>query len=550
MPKKIKYLFEPPEPNRIATLVAEIRDVLSGDDIGIFVTDLKTDSVRRYNFLDQVIDRSHRITTGFKDVIDENVTYVGKVDGTKRVFSPLQGVSDRFIGSLVVSVSDDFTLTPAKKYEVEVRARLLSMEYEFLHQKPSFVEFPPLTGEFSTFSDFLEQTYSNVMEVLEYRTSMVVRAQDEELQTSLATPNIDVTLSPRMKFGRVVEQSIQSDSVSVHSHGISVDRARPWTNIDGEPITTVVVLPLNSTIFMGALILGTSLAHFVTEIELTTLDLLRRQMVSLFDAYGEIANELRQAKSEARDVALHEVGTLAQSARHKVRTQVDLTSTACQNLTDRISSGTADESYIAGKIETIVRASDQANILLDEMADQARIMSFRPKRTELRALISRAVAVEAARAEINGIDIKIPKRNLSLVCYPLFLEHAVFHLIQNSIDCFEQRRELRRRKKWISIRLDGKASNPTLTFEDNAGGFRLNECYFNSEKRAEDLEDVFEVGSSWRHVSHDPDDGRGPNGQGLSTVRQYVTMHRGSVEAKDGANGAIFVMRLEGVRDI
>ena len=101
MPKKIKYLFEPPEPNRIATLVAEIRDVLSGDDIGIFVTDLKTDSVRRYNFLDQVIDRSHRITTGFKDVIDENVTYVGKVDGTKRVFSPLQGVSDRFIGSLV-----------------------------------------------------------------------------------------------------------------------------------------------------------------------------------------------------------------------------------------------------------------------------------------------------------------------------------------------------------------------------------------------------------------------------------------------------------------
>lgn len=555
MKKDIEAQEQKKVESRLQQRAKEIKELSSAASFSLYVADLASDKIAEYDFEKQGVNHDKIIEESLKGIVSENISHIDHTDAHLRLFTPLRSSEDRFFGSLILTWPPSFKLSPSLKKEIELKTKDLSVEYELKNLRPVTIKFPKILGENVTFNDFIQDIHLHVDEAVEYLTSFICQERSsgyEILSSNVSSPKVtdfkNKTIENGTKLSNSIQQSIESTRVKVLSDEIILRKGIPLKNDNNEVIKTIVVIPLNSKVFKGAILLGTSLYHYVTQTELRSMQFIGEQVNNIIETYSRVSKSLKQAKEDSKGLALHEVGELAQSARHKARTQLDLIGTSLRNLKARLRDLNVSDEGVNAKLATISRGIAQAFSCLDEMADQAQIQNMISEEVSLNQIISGAVAVESARAQINNIDIVLPIRDRVINCYPLFLEHALFHLIQNAIDCFERRKNSHQ-KKWIRIRTSGGPREITIAVEDNAGGFQLQECFFNSKRKVSDLDELFHVGSSFHHRKHNAEEGRGPNGQGLSTVKQYVSLHSGSVKASSGPHGALFVIKIKGAID-
>ena len=183
------------------------------------------------------------------------------------------------------------------------------------------------------------------------------------------------------------------------------------------------------------------------------------------------------------------------------------------------------EEMPAEQREKFLRNIETETVRIQEVVDRLLLLSEveakraleNQKQVDLREMVPRAIASVSAAAEGKeiAVTVTLPAEACFISADEFLLEKAILNLLQNAIAFAPM-------KGKVTATLERRGDSCVLQIEDNGPGIpdfaqaRVFERFFSLPR---------------------PDTGKKSSGLGLALVREITSLHRGSVELRNGATG-------------
>ena len=444
-------------------------------------------------------------------------------------------------GVLRITTSKKFDLRRVKSLQRATKAvcKFLTTEIVRLQSKRigifDFLEIERI-GDVGSFSRAL---LSETLKTAGYRFGAVYRLVD---QFSQVTSNVDRGFPKKVRttagLHRTLERCLFEEEVRITTWRGAAAKDSAYD------VIVNVHIPIMCNEFPGCLVLATHIPHVVSSAERRSLTQLSAIMTEAFTSYFREIMFYDEVRNKEKDLAIQAFDTLVQSTRHQVREKIDLIDIYRYNLEEE-AQRLHDGDFFLSELRKMKAALRGADEELNKMAEAATKADVPPQRLLFSTLIQRALTPDSNRIDLLGIRIVRKFSDFHIECFPNYLEHALFHIIQNAVDAFE--RDSRNvDKKAITIRMEKNVTtlkrSVTFHIEDNAGGIQIDNVYFDDlTTRIDNNNDLFSKGTSSKHYSNV---GGLTRGLGLSIVRNYITYHRGSIRLEALKQGTKFSITL------
>jgi PAS domain S-box-containing protein len=143
-----------------------------------------------------------------------------------------------------------------------------------------------------------------------------------------------------------------------------------------------------------------------------------------------------QARAEA-EAAVHAQDEFLSIASHELRTPVAAVKATAQLAQRAIQRGTLEPERITRHLETITRASDRLNALVEDLLDVSRLrtgqLQLRKQSLDLVGLIQETVGRHAAATTRHQIEFSPPPGPVTVTIDPLRIEQVLDNLLSNAV---------------------------------------------------------------------------------------------------------------------
>lgn len=238
------------------------------------------------------------------------------------------------------------------------------------------------------------------------------------------------------------------------------------------------------------------------------------------------------AASEHRRLGAERIAAWQEVARriaHEVKNPLSPIQLAVENLRrTRIKAPETFDHSLDVETTTILEEVASLKRLVDEFSEFARLPSPRMVGSDLRAIVSQALALFSSRIEASGVEVETsldggPAR---VRCDPEQIGRVLKNVLANALDALEPVADRRLR---VTLRSAFAAESPMAELEVSDTGVGLD---------AEALRRVFEPYFTTRSD-------RGGTGLGMAIVHRIVSEHGGTVEVRGSAGkGATVTIRI------